>query len=74
MVAISRVTSNPKPPSYGVAYVVTGGGGIGTRPVGRSSFTAFAEDVIHFVYVEVGIDTAVLHAIDTEFDSAAIPR
>lgn len=64
-------------PQNGVAYVVTGGGGIGTRPVGRSSFTAFAEDVIHFVYVEVGIDTAVLHAIDatgTEFDSAVIPR
>ena len=64
-------------PQNGVAYVVTGGGGVGTRPVGDSSFTAFAEEVIHFVYVEVGTDEAVLHAIDasgTEFDSMVIPR
>lgn len=64
-------------PQNGVAYVVTGGGGVGTRPVGISSFTGFSEDVIHFVYVEVGIDEAVLHAIDasgTEFDSMVIPR
>ncbi|HEY5924173.1 MAG TPA: metallophosphoesterase [Kofleriaceae bacterium] len=64
-------------PQNGVAYVVTGGGGIGTRSVGTSSFTAFAEDVIHFVYVEVGIDELVLHAIDAtgrEFDSMVVPR
>jgi hypothetical protein len=64
-------------PQNGVAYVVTGGGGIGTRSVGASSFTAFAEDVIHFVYVEVGIDELVLHAIDAtgrEFDSMVVPR
>jgi hypothetical protein len=64
-------------PQDGTAYVVTGGGGIGTRSVGSSSFTAFAEDVIHFVYVEVGVDELVLHAIDAtgrEFDSMVVPQ
>jgi acid phosphatase type 7 len=64
-------------PQNGVAYVVTGGGGVGTREVGKSSWTAFAEDVIHFVYVEVGVDQLVLHAIDAtgrEFDSLIVPR
>jgi len=64
-------------PQNGVNYVVTGGGGIGTRPVGSSTFTSFAVDVIHFTYVEVFDDHAVLHAIDasgTEFDSLEIPR
>ena len=64
-------------PQNGVAYVVTGGGGIGTKSVGKSSFTAFSEDVIHFVYVEVGVDELTLHAIDAtgrEFDSMTVPR
>ncbi len=64
-------------PQNGVAYVVTGGGGIGTRSVGTSSFTDFAEDVIHFAYVEVGVDELVLHAIDAtgrEFDSMVVAR
>ena len=64
-------------PQNGVAYVVTGGGGIGTRSVGSSSFTALAEDVIHFVYVEVGVDELTLHSIDAtgrEFDSMVVPR
>jgi hypothetical protein len=64
-------------PQNGVAYVVTGGGGVGTRPVGKSSFTAFSEDVIHFVYVEVGVDELILHAIDAagrEFDAMVVPR
>lgn len=64
-------------PQNGVAYVVTGGGGIGTRSVGSSSFTAFSEDVIHFVYGEVSEDQLVLHAIDatgTEFDSMVVSR
>lgn len=64
-------------PQNGVAYVVTGGGGIGTKAVGKSSFTAFSEDVIHFVYVEVGVDELILHAIDAagrEFDSMIVPR
>lgn len=64
-------------PQGGVHYVVTGGGGRGTYEVGHSAFTAFAEEVIHFVYVEVDRDELVLHAIDAtgaEFDSVAIPR
>ena len=64
-------------PQHGVAYVVTGGGGKGTRTVGSSAFTAFSEDVIHFVYVVVGSDELVLHAIDAEgreFDSMVVPR
>lgn len=64
-------------PQHGVAYVVTGGGGRGTRDVGSSSFTAFAEAVIHFVVVEVGVDQLILHAIDgtgVEFDSLVVPR
>lgn len=61
----------------GVTYVVTGGGGRGTRPVGRSGFTAFSEAVIHFVFVEVIGNQLVLHAIDgtgREFDQAVIAR
>jgi hypothetical protein len=57
--------------------VVTGGGGRGTRPVGHSSFTAFSEAVIHFVFVEVTGSRLVLHAIDgagREFDQALIER
>lgn len=64
-------------PTKGVQYVVTGGGGVGTRPVGSSSFTELSVDVIHFVYVEVGTDELVLHAIDgtgAEFDSVKVPR
>jgi hypothetical protein len=64
-------------PQKGTHYVVTGGGGIGTRPVSNSSFTVLSEDVIHFVYGEVGVDEMVLHAIDAtgrEFDSVVIPR
>lgn len=63
-------------PQNGVAYIVTGGGGVGTRGVGSSSFTAFSEDVIHFVYGEVAADRIVLHAIDAtgvEFDSTVVP-
>ncbi len=59
----------------GVTYVVTGGGGRGTRPVGRSSFTAFSEAVVHFVFGEVQGPQMVLHAIDgagREFDQTVI--
>lgn len=59
----------------GVHYVVTGGGGRGTRPVGESAFTDFSEQVLHFVYVEVEGDQLLLHAIDAtgvEFDQLAI--
>ena len=61
----------------GVTYIVTGGGGHGTRSVGRSSFTAFSEDVLHFVYGEVDAERMLLHAIDAtgrEFDSVRIER
>ncbi len=61
----------------GVTYVVTGGGGIGTRPVGKSSFTAFSEAVIHFVFVEITGNRLDLHAIDgtgQEFDQTRIER
>jgi acid phosphatase type 7 len=64
-------------PQNGVAYVVTGGGGKGTRPVGKSAFTAHSTDAIHFVYGEVGRDTMTLHAIDAtgaEFDTMIIQR
>lgn len=64
-------------PMNGTVYVVTGGGGRGTRNVGSSSFTAFSAEVIHMVTVEVGMDKMVLHAIDAtgkEFDSVVIPR
>jgi hypothetical protein len=64
-------------PQNGVSYVVTGGGGRGTYEVGTSTFTALSEAVIHFVYLEVGTDEMVMHAIDaegTEFDSEVIPR
>jgi acid phosphatase type 7 len=64
-------------PQRGIQYVVTGGGGVGTRPVGSSTFTAFSEAVIHFVYVESTVDEMVLHAIDgtgAEFDAVMIPR
>ncbi len=64
-------------PQDGTAYVVTGGGGVGTRSVGTSSFTDLSEDVIHVIYGAVGPDEMVLHAIDAtgrEFDSMVIPR
>ena len=64
-------------PQNGVQYMVTGGGGRGTRAVGSSGFTAFAEAVIHYVYIEVGVDQLTLHAIDgegTEFDSVVVAR
>jgi hypothetical protein len=64
-------------PQNGVVYVVTGGGGRGTRIVSESAFTAFSEAVIHFVYAELDGDELILHAIDgtgVEFDSVVIPR
>jgi hypothetical protein len=64
-------------PIDGVTYVVSGGGGRGTRGVGRSSFTAFSEAVCHLLYVTVTGDELTLHAIDgvgQEFDSLLIRR
>lgn len=64
-------------PINGVTYVVTGGGGRGTRAVGTSSFTAFSEDTLHFVHGTVDGDSLVLHAIDAtgqQFDSLRLSR
>ena len=64
-------------PQNGVAYVVTGGGGKGTRPVGKSAFTAYSADVIHFVYGEIEGAQLTLHAVDAtgaEFDSMVIQQ
>jgi hypothetical protein len=63
-------------PINGVVCVVTGGGKR-IRPVGKSSFTAFSDAVIHFVYVDITGDTLALHAIDgvgAEFDSLVLRR
>jgi hypothetical protein len=38
-------------PKNGVLYIVTGGGGRGTRPVTPGAETAYAEDVIHLVHL-----------------------
>ena len=62
-------------PMNGVTYVVTGGGGKGTRSVGQSSFTAFSDATLHFVYGTLEPDALVLHAIDAmgqQFDSVRI--
>jgi hypothetical protein len=62
-------------PIRSVTYIVSGGGGHGTRSVGSSDFTAFSEDVLHFVYGELVGRDLVLHAIDgvgREFDSVRI--
>jgi hypothetical protein len=64
-------------PQDGVTYVVTGGGGRYTRPVGQSPFTRFAESVYHLVYVTVEGNELTLHAIDgvgREFDSLLVRR
>ena len=52
-------------------YVVTGGGGRGTRAPDGASFTEFALDVLPFVHVTVEGEDLFLHAIDAtgqEFD------
>lgn len=65
-------------PQKGIVHFVTGGGGRGTRALGEASnFTALMDEVIHYLYVEVGVDEMVVHAIDgtgKEFDSVVIPR
>ncbi len=64
-------------PQGGVAHILTGGGGKGTRAVDGASFTAYAAEVIHFVILDIGPDELVVHAIDATgkmFDSMAIPR
>ncbi len=61
----------------GVVYVVSGGGGRGTRPVGSSVFTAFAARVAHFVYLVADPMSLTLHAIDAtgqEFDTLRLEQ
>jgi acid phosphatase type 7 len=62
-------------PQNGVTYIVTGGGGRGTRGVGTSSFTAYSQSVLHFVYAELVDERLRIFAIDgtgAEFDSVVI--
>ena len=62
-------------PIGGVHYIVAGGGGVGTRPVGSSDFTEYSEQVSHFVYGEVNARELRLWAIDAtgqEFDSLVL--
>ncbi len=64
-------------PIGGVTYILTGGGGMSTRPVSPHEWTDFATDVLHFVYVSIEGDTMRVHAIDAtgqEFDGVEIPR
>jgi hypothetical protein len=64
-------------PIDGVTYIVTGGGGRGTRDADRSNFTAFSEQVAHFVYGVLTGDEMRLYAIDAtgqEFDSVLVRR
>jgi predicted phosphodiesterase len=63
-------------PVDGVLYVVTGGGGRGTRRItSRAPGSAFAEQVAHILYLEVSLDEIRLWAIDASgqtFDTARI--
>jgi hypothetical protein len=64
-------------PINGVHYIVSGGGGRGTRPVSGESFTAFADAVLNFLFIEIEGDALTVHAIDgagREFDSLRIDR
>jgi hypothetical protein len=62
----------------GVTYVVTGGGGRGTRRIrAASADTAFAAQVAHFVYLIVERDRIRLWAVDASgqtFDTATLVR
>lgn len=64
-------------PQDGVVYVVTGGGGRGTRPVGEADFTAVIDRVAHFMWVEADSEQMRIVAIDATgeaFDSAVFER
>lgn len=60
----------------GVTYIVTGGGGRGTRAVGRSGFTAVSVRVAHFMHV--GVDERQMRVVAIDglghaFDGLVIP-
>lgn len=65
-------------PIEGVTYVVTGGGGRGVRTdIEPQPFSAHAQPVLHFVWVEVKGRKLRLYAVDAEgtvFDAASIAR
>lgn len=61
----------------GITYLVTGAGGAGTAPVGRSDFTAFSRAVHHLVRAEMAGGTLTLDAIDSGgavFDSVVLRK
>ena len=63
-------------PIDGVVYVISGGGGRGTRTVGESDWTALADRVAHFVYITADSQSLTLVAIDAtgqDFDSVQLP-
>lgn len=64
-------------PLGGVTYVVTGGGGKTTRPVGTSDFTAFSAEALHFVHGTLTHDALELVAIEVDgeqLDSVLLTR
>jgi hypothetical protein len=64
-------------PMDGVTYIVTGGGGRGTRAVGESWFTVYSQRVAHFLYVDVEPDRLRVYAIDAtgqDFDGVMLSR
>ena len=64
-------------PINGITYLVTGGGGAGSRPVGRSNFTAFSAAVHHIVKGQMAGNTLTLNAIDSKgavFDSVTLKK
>lgn len=64
-------------PIEGVTYVVTGGAGRGTRPVGNSWFTAYSERVAHFTHTTVTAKELSFHAIDAsgiDFDAVVLKK
>lgn len=63
-------------PIDGTTYVVAGGGSE-TRPVGKSSWTAYSEKVLSFASVKVSDKGLVITGIDTEnnvIDQGVIPQ
>lgn len=51
-------------PQDGVVYIVTGGGGRGTRAVGEEDFTAVSDRVAHFTWIEADARELRLVAVD----------
>jgi 3',5'-cyclic AMP phosphodiesterase CpdA len=64
-------------PIDGVTYVVTGGGGRGTKKVGKTERTAFSTRVSHHVLLEADASELRLWAVDASgntFDSTRLSR